>query len=72
MNDYLLGADENLTRDGNDVSPKTGRRQDLRKGRDKNWSGRGLGEGDAKTLDENLSGAGNNASPKNGRRQSGW
>lgn len=36
VNEYLLGADENITRDGNDVSPKTGRRQDLRKGRDKN------------------------------------
>lgn len=36
MNEYLLGADENITRDGNDVSPKTGRRQDLIKGRDKN------------------------------------
>lgn len=39
MNEYLLGGDENLTRDGNDVSPKTGRRQDLRKGESKAiWS----------------------------------
>lgn len=38
MNEYLLDADENLTRDGNDVSP-TGRSQDLRKGETKAiWS----------------------------------
>lgn len=55
MNEYLLGADENLTRDGNDVSPKRGRRQDLRKV-------------EAKAADENLVGADINVSLWRGRR----
>lgn len=57
VNEHLLGADENLTRDGNYVSPKRRRRQDLRKGK-------------AKAADENLVGADNKVLTWSGRRQS--
>lgn len=57
VKEYLLGTDENLTRDGDYVSPKRGRRQDLRKG-------------EAKAADENLVGADNKVLTWSGRRQS--